>query len=354
MGASNSQLLLERWDGARWRIQPAPVPPAAQFSELNGVSCTATSCIAVGDYVNSSGLDATLAERWNGTRWSIQPTPNPAGVPTAVLFGVSCTSGSSCMAVGTTFNNSGQAGLFSERWNGATWHLQAVPAPSGAQSSLLLNVSCAASSCEAVGEYNDSSGATVTLGERWDGSTWHAQSTPNPARASGNSLSGVSCPSPLDCTAVGLGNGSGTPITLGERWNGTGWSLEAVPSPVGAAENQLNGIACPATDACAAVGIVFPTRGAISAEALGWNGRTWRLQKTPVVPGANLNWVSCVSENDCVAVGASNAGTLAERWNGKDWTIQATPPPDRRAAASPVWRARRLRSVWRSAAVRPG
>jgi len=117
----------------------------------------------------------------------------------------------------------------------------------------------------------------------------------------------------------------------------------------GLREIPLNGIACPATDACVAVGTVGPTRGVASTEALWWNGRTWRLQHIPTLPGANLNAVSCASETDCVAVGASNAGTLAERWNGKDWTIQATPPPDRRAAASPVWRARRLRGAWRSA-----
>jgi hypothetical protein len=185
VGASNSKLLVERWDGARWRIQPAPVPAGAQFSGLSGVTCTAVaSCIAVGDYVSSSGADVTLAERWNGVRWSIQATPSPAGAAAAVLFGVSCTSGSSCMAAGTAFTSSGPAG-FSERWNGAAWHLLGVPAPPGAQSSLLLNVSCAAVSCEAVGEYNDSFGATVTLGERWNGTTWHAQPTPNPARAGG-------------------------------------------------------------------------------------------------------------------------------------------------------------------------
>jgi hypothetical protein len=126
---------------------------------------------------------------------------------------------------------------------------------------------------------------------------------------------------------VGQGNGDGTPITLGERWRDGRWSIENVPSPVGAAENQLNGIACPATDACAAVGTVGPTRGVVSTEALWWNGRTWHLQHIPTLPGAGLNAVSCVSETDCVAVGASNAGTLAERWNGEDWTIQATPNP---------------------------
>jgi hypothetical protein len=325
VGTANSKLLVERWGGARWRIQSAPVPPGAQFSELNGVTCTtAGSCIAVGDYINSSGADVTLAERWNGTRWAIQPTPNPSGGQFfRFLAGVSCTAPNACEAVG----GSDDAGAFAERWNGTRWSLQAVPAPAGAQFVLLFSVSCAASACEAVGIYQDSSGAFVTLGERWNGAAWHAQPTPDPARASGNYLGGVSCPRSSDCTAVGQGNGDGTPITLGERWRDGRWRLQAVPSPAGAAENQLNGIACPATGRCLAVGTVGPTRGVSSAEALRWNGTRWRIQPIPTVPGASLSALSCASPSACMAVGGSDSGVLAERWNGARWRILPAPTP---------------------------
>jgi hypothetical protein len=324
VGTSNSKLLVEQWGGTGWRVQPAPVPPGAQSSELNGVTCTGvTSCVAVGDYVNSAGLDVTLAERWNGSSWAVQPTPNPSGAQSfSFLIGVSCTAPGACEAVGSS-----DAGIFAERWDGTSWSVQAVPAPAGAQFAELLGVSCAVSSCEAVGLYQDSSGSFVTLGEGWNRAAWRAQPVPNPARASFNILFGVSCPSPSDCTAVGWGNVSGTPITLGERWRDGRWNLQTVPSPVGAAENQLNGIACPATDACVAVGFVGPNGGVGSTEALWWNGRSWHMQHIPTLPGADLNAVGCASETDCVAVGASNAGTLAERWNGEDWTIQATPNP---------------------------
>jgi hypothetical protein len=184
-----------------------------------------------------------------------------------------------------------------------------------------------------VGIYFDSSGAIVPLGERWNGTAWHAQPTPNPARASTNGLNGVSCPSSSDCTAVGLGNGDGTPFTLGERWQGGRWSLEAVPAPVGAAENQLNWVACPATKACMAVGTAGPTRGVFSTEALRWNGATWRLEPTPNRAGGSaLFGVACTAPSACTAVGASNVFTpngmtLAERWNGRSWAIQPAPNP---------------------------
>jgi hypothetical protein len=324
VGTANSKVLVERWGGARWRIQPVPVPPGAQFSELNGVTCTAAaSCVAVGDYVNSSGADVTLAERWNGSKWAIQPTPNPSGAQSfTFLSGVSCTARDACEASGGS-----DAGAFAERWNGTRWSLQAIPAPAGAQFALLFGVSCAISSCEAVGGYAGSSGAFVPLSARWNGTAWHAQPAPNPARASTNYLNGVSCPAASDCTAAGQGNGDGTPFALGERWRDGRWRLQAVPSPVGAAENQLNGIACPAPGRCMAVGTAGPTRGVSSAEALRWNGARWSNQPIPTVPGASLSAVACASPSACMAVGESDSGILAERWNGTRWRIQPAPTP---------------------------
>ena len=325
VGTSNSQLLVERWDGARWRIPPVPVPTGAQFSELNAVTCTAAaSCIAVGDYVNSSGADVTLAERWNGTTWAIQPTPNPSGGQFfRFLAGVSCTARNACEAVGA----SDDAGAFAERWNGTRWSVQAVPAPAAAQFALLFGVSCAVSSCEAVGGYFDNSGAFVPLSARWNGTAWHAQPAPNPARASANYLNGVSCPAASDCTAAGQGNGDGTPFPLGERWRNGRWRQQAVPNPAGAAENQLNGIACPATGRCLAVGTAGPTRGVSTTEALQWNGTRWRGQPIPTVPGASLNALACASPSACMAVGESDSGVLAERWNGTRWRILPAPTP---------------------------
>ena len=57
-----------------------PPPGTALQSELYGASCTsASACTAVGDYVTSTGASKTLAERWNGTAWTLQSTPNPSG-----------------------------------------------------------------------------------------------------------------------------------------------------------------------------------------------------------------------------------------------------------------------------------
>src|SRR5947209_3840531 len=71
--------LAERWNGTGWSVQRTPNPSGALVSSLRGVSCTApTACTAVGSYVSSVGAQVPLAERLNGTSWSVQATPNPS------------------------------------------------------------------------------------------------------------------------------------------------------------------------------------------------------------------------------------------------------------------------------------
>src|SRR5438132_9152190 len=117
---------------AVWTIQstPNPIVPTGGFS---GVACTSTSaCTAVGDYSASSNETHTLAERWNGTSWAIQATPNPSGAQGSGLSGVACASTSACTAVGHYTNNSGVIVTLAERWNGSSWAIQSAPHDSGA------------------------------------------------------------------------------------------------------------------------------------------------------------------------------------------------------------------------------
>ena len=82
-----------------------PAPSGSAITQLLGDSCaTDASCIAVGNWSTSyNGLpSSTLAEGWDGTAWTIQPTPDPAGATDSSLNGVACTSASACVAVGSS------------------------------------------------------------------------------------------------------------------------------------------------------------------------------------------------------------------------------------------------------------
>jgi hypothetical protein len=148
-----------------WVIQATPNPAGATYILLSGVSCaSAAACTAVGYYDNGSGVYVTLAEAWNGSRWKIQSTPNPAGG--GILYGVSCTSATACTAAGGYVNSSEVAVTLAEAWNGSRWEIQATPVPAGAKHSYLSGVSCTPAGCTAVGNHEDSSGVEVTLAER--------------------------------------------------------------------------------------------------------------------------------------------------------------------------------------------
>jgi hypothetical protein len=319
--------LAERWTGTRWSAQSTPSPEGAPSSALNAVACPSSSaCVAVGSAVTRSGTVITLAERWDGTKWSIQATPNPPAGG-GILFGVSCSSASACTAVGAS-----NAGIFAERWNGTKWLIQPAPnPPSGG--GVLFGVACtSAVSCTAVGGSNSG-----TLAEHWNGTTWGIQATPNPSGAQFSFLNAVSCTSASACTAVGgYGTSSGTPVTVAERWDGTRWSIQPTPNRTQASASGLFAVSCPVPSFCMAAGPSFNGFSTPVSLAESWNGKTWEIQNTPNLPGAEPSFligVSCPSPANCMAVGgtgtdnAPRKALVAEHWNGNGWAIVPVPDP---------------------------
>jgi len=82
-------------------VQPAP-DPGTGGARLSAVSCaSAIACTTVGFYDTNSGGQQTLAEVWDGTAWSLQPTANPANAASQ-LNGVACRAPRACTAVGVS------------------------------------------------------------------------------------------------------------------------------------------------------------------------------------------------------------------------------------------------------------
>ena len=320
-----------------WAPQSTPNPTGNMYSELNGVSCpSATLCLAVGDNDNASGTTVTLAERWRAGAWSITSTPVPSGATSSALGGVSCPSTTVCIAVGNYISGGGPTRPLAERWNGSTWTLQSVTGPTGMAA--LSGVSCTSVTvCTAVGDWAPSDLASImTLAERWNGTTWTVQSTPNPPSYSLAGLSGVSCPAATTCTAVGhyLNTEETANFVLAERWNGSTWSLQTLPHPAGVTSSSLNGVSCSSAALCTSVGDM-ERGGVVLTRAERWNGTVWALQTSPNPAHAissDLNGVSCPAANDCTAVGeyttSPDVGSaFAERWSGGTWLVQSVPPP---------------------------
>jgi hypothetical protein len=308
---------------------------------LNAVSCmSASSCVAVGSSSRGAGALAyrTLVESWNGSAWSVVPSPSRFAVNS--LNGVSCTSASACTAVGLTYRRTAEPKTLIESWNGSAWSIVRSPNPAprsrfGIDS--LFGVSCiSASACTAVGSYQRDSRKPRTLIESWNGSAWSVVPSPSPGgrHRVQEYLQAVSCTSATACIAVGGYQTRHAVKTLVESWNGTTWSV--MPSPnKGSIVTALYGVSCTAADACAAIGHYSNSVTGLQSMAESWNGSTWSIVPLPNEPGEQLSLltsISCTAADDCVAVGGyggtlvrPGGSTLAESWDGSTWSIVPTP-----------------------------
>jgi len=128
------------------------------YNQLAAVPCSSCiSCTAVGDY-GDNVTNQTLVESWNGMQWSIVSSPSPAGYSDN-LNGVSCISGGSCVAVGSSFvtNSSAFGPTLVESWDGTSWSLVTSSSP-GSQYNTLRAASCIPNqACVATGIYGQGS-----------------------------------------------------------------------------------------------------------------------------------------------------------------------------------------------------
>ena len=307
-----------------WTVQKSP-NATVSGGPLESVSCSsARACTAVGKYLNPSGITVTLAERWDGSAWQKQATPNPSGDTTPSvapeLFGVSCPASGFCEAVGDYQQQFVSASL-AEMWNGSKWTLQSFPVPAGSSGAGLTQVSCtSATFCEAVGSYTDSDGNTVPLAAAWNGASWSIQSTPSLGMFTVfTAFTAVSCTSRSFCEAWGGGNAGNPAPEIAEQWNGTAWQMQTVPSDADA----VNSVSCASARFCEAVA---------TTAAYNWDGSAWSVQTLPsALSSAGLNGVSCTSSRFCETAGAVNtSGNIvgaAGVWNGSAWTAQSVPNP---------------------------
>ena len=109
---------------------------------------------------------------------------------------------------------------------------------------------------------------------------WVAQTTPNPSGAVAPKFEAVACPSVMSCFGVGEYFKGNPTLPLAERWNGTAWALQSIPTPSNSA-TRLTGVACPSTMLCVAVGSNAPASFRSVPFAERWNGSTWSMQTVP-------------------------------------------------------------------------
>ncbi|MFL5824083.1 MAG: hypothetical protein ACJ764_11655 [Solirubrobacteraceae bacterium] len=321
---------------AAWSIQPTPNPAGSPSAGFNAISCPALTCIAVGTYGTNNGFQP-LVERWDGTSWALQDAAGRGGW-SAGLAGVSCTSDTACLAVGNLQRRSSRTLV--EEWDGSAWAIGPSPNPRGARASYLTAVSCVPSgACTAVGYFINHRGRRRAFTERWNGRRWSVQRAARPSRSRESQLLDVSCASPNTCFAVGSYTGlQGRHRTLAERSTGRAWRVLRTPGRANPFGRSLSAVSCPSATACMAVGDYVNRKGYSRTLAEWWDGSGWAATTTQNPGPFNfMGGVTCVAETSCLAVGQDGGNQrsdtpLAESWNGSTWSLADPVPASRQAS----------------------
>jgi hypothetical protein len=230
--------LTERWNGKAWAVVAVPAYPGHTTILAGVASVSSTDRWAVGNATEGTQLAQTYALFWGGSKWARVVTLNVAKSYNA-LGAVSGTSEDDVWAVGVS--GSSGAGPFNtliEHWNGTKWSIVPSPNVKGASNQLVSVSAFSATNVWAVGLVQTPS-AFGTLTEHWNGTKWDVVASPNV----GNSeLLGVVTLGPKNVWAVGSGNGGTLPQALAEHWAGSRWVVVNTPDVRGFG-NILDGLA---------------------------------------------------------------------------------------------------------------
>jgi hypothetical protein len=225
--SNGNNTLIERWNGSSWNISPSPNASGSAQNHLLAVkSFPSGETWAVGSHnVPGSLAFSTLTERWNGSSWSIVPSPDTASFENH-LMDVDGVAANDLWAVGHTRNGDySVAAPLILHWNGSAWSV--VPSPTGNDATLEGVVALATNDVWAVGSvFSIELLWHVPFVVHWDGSAWTRVNVPSPTPQGGR-LFGVAALSPTKVYAVGQAPGIPSLVL---RWNGTGWSRETTPT----------------------------------------------------------------------------------------------------------------------------
>jgi hypothetical protein len=356
-------------NGATWLPSTAPTsglnPAPNSSSDITNydTACASnTRCVAVGNYVGSASTYDGLIETgtYSGSSWAWTAVTAPASglvppasaTPDVWLYGVSCPTTTSCIAVGYYSDSSGGIDglIVTAAYSGSSWNWTPTSAPDtpltpsaiSPPDYSLNDVSCpSTTSCFAVGRYYDVSSNPEGLIETgiYSGSSWSWKPSTVPTTglsppSNGSpdiSPLGVSCPTSSTCLAVGnyLDTSSHfeglieTGSYSGSSWT---WAASTAPTsglnPVSSASPQveLHDVSCPSTTFCVGSGS-YPdsSHGLDGLFEIGTHsnsGWTWTPNAAPLSSGLNpasnstpdsvLYGVSCPTTLTCAAVGFYN------------------------------------------------
>jgi hypothetical protein len=261
----------------------------------DGVTCPTTSfCIATGQNqtTTTSGTNQTngtptaeILETADGTNW------NPVAVPGLTrLLGIACPTTSSCEGVGTSTTGTGMA--FGVTIVSGTWTITTQALPSGLATSQLSSVSCtSATSCYAVG-YGVSGGTRSGVMLSYNGTTWSTVAT------SGVELIGsIACPTAATCVLTANNTTAPVPAPVVYTFNTS--TSAFTPVTLSPTPSTLSQVTCGSSVS----GLCILT-GTVGTNAEAWvsttSGSTWTVVTGIPTGASTLGMPVCTTASSCL------------------------------------------------------
>jgi hypothetical protein len=185
-GNDAGKTLVGHWDGTRWSAVPSANPPAP-YSTLSAVAAISRNDVWAVGTTRSGGGGALFVEHWDGRRWSIVPTPH-LSVIDARPTGLAAISADDVWLVGTQVTKGGRHATLAEHWDGTRWSV--IPTCDPGQFGHELNAVVVVSSRDVWAVGTTIGWKRGTLIEHWDGRSWRI--VPSPTLQGGdNALYGI-------------------------------------------------------------------------------------------------------------------------------------------------------------------
>jgi hypothetical protein len=296
--------LVIRWDGAVWSVVSTPTIDVinVKLNSVDAIDGDDAWAVGYSDAMNCGLCAQTLIEHWDGTSWSVVPSPNPGWANQ--LYGVAAASETDVWAVGDQWLDWSTKIPLILHHDGATWTVaDAPPIDYGELASVFA---LAEEDVWAVGVSGVISTGIEALALHWDGEAWTR--VPFPTERGGyialRSVSGVASD---DVWAVGVYkylNWQGHYLSNARtyHWDGTSWT-SVLPGVFGVDSRMYDVHAIAADDAWAVGGEPGPPGSGIAFRyvTVHWDGVSWSNVDTP--DQGILYSVSASSDAEAWAVG---------------------------------------------------
>ncbi len=222
--------LAEHWDGTHWVSVPtAKVDPGCD-AVLSDVAVIAADDVWAAGTLSCDGSTALL-EHWDGDRWTRIHVPRIWRHMSSGLSGLAAVAPDDVWAVGFATHQHSTAQNMTLHWDGSRWSVVPSPNPGDVSCDHSLAAVSGSSSGDvwAAGSRSCSDGVTPEM-LHWDGTAWSASAIPPSGfdDPPGDGLFDVVAISKTSAVTVGIAKTRGPSVEAGfiEHWNGRHWSLD--------------------------------------------------------------------------------------------------------------------------------